>query len=181
MRYSVMIDGARHDIEIERDIANQWQVRLDGRLLAADLAHIDDIHLSLRLDDHSFDIVLRAKPQDNESSDTRAYEVIIDGTPYNIDLVDERRRALTGLTQKSANTGDIIIKAPMPGLVINVLVTPGDTVKQNQRVAVLEAMKMQNDLVAPRAGIVRAVKTQIGQAVNQGEALIVIGDVEHPA
>jgi biotin carboxyl carrier protein len=62
----------------------------------------------------------------------------------------------------------------MPGLVVNVLVQPGDIVTQNQTVVVLEAMKMENDLPAPVAGMVKEVRVSKGQTVDQGEVLIVI-------
>jgi biotin carboxyl carrier protein len=58
--------------------------------------------------------------------------------------------------------------------VVNVLVQPGDIVTQNQTVAVLEAMKMENDLPAPTAGTVKEVRINKGQTVDQGEVLIVI-------
>jgi biotin carboxyl carrier protein len=64
----------------------------------------------------------------------------------------------------------------MPGLVANVLVAVGDTVERGQTVVVLEAMKMENDLVAPRAGVIHAILVARGQAVIQDTRLVVIGD-----
>jgi biotin carboxyl carrier protein len=68
------------------------------------------------------------------------------------------------------------MKAPMPGLVVNLPVALGDLVQRGQTVAVLEAMKMENDLTAPRSGVVKDIKVAKGQAVNQGQALLVIGE-----
>jgi biotin carboxyl carrier protein len=71
----------------------------------------------------------------------------------------------------------VTIRAPMPGLVSNVLVSEGDEVQRGQAVVVLEAMKMENDLSATRAGSVKSLRVAKGQTVAQGEALAVIGDL----
>jgi biotin carboxyl carrier protein len=69
-----------------------------------------------------------------------------------------------------------VVKAPMPGLVVRVLVAPGDAVEAGQGVVVLEAMKMENELKAPAAGTVTAVHAQPGAAVGKGALLLEIGD-----
>ncbi|HEX2350831.1 MAG TPA: acetyl-CoA carboxylase biotin carboxyl carrier protein subunit, partial [Ktedonobacterales bacterium] len=68
------------------------------------------------------------------------------------------------------------IRAPMPGLVSNVLAQEGQEVARGQAIIVLEAMKMENDLVTPRAGVVKRVGAAKGQTVNQGDMLAIIGD-----
>jgi biotin carboxyl carrier protein len=65
----------------------------------------------------------------------------------------------------------------MPGLVSNVLVAEGAEAQRGQAVIVLEAMKMENDLTAPRPGIVKSLRVAKGQTVNQGDLLAVIGDL----
>lgn len=62
----------------------------------------------------------------------------------------------------------------MPGLVIGVPIEPGATVTRGQTVIVLEAMKMENDLAAPRSGIIKEIKVNQGQTVNQGDILVTI-------
>jgi biotin carboxyl carrier protein len=66
------------------------------------------------------------------------------------------------------------VKAPLPGVVTEVLVAVGDEVKVGDKVVVLEAMKMANNLEAEKAGKVTAVCVQAGQTVMEGDALIVI-------
>ncbi|HEV7128158.1 MAG TPA: biotin/lipoyl-containing protein, partial [Ktedonobacterales bacterium] len=106
----------------------------------------------------------------------RAIEVTLDGRPYVVRLEDERTRALAGLAGAANESGEATVTAPMPGLVANVLVAVGDTVERGQTVVVLEAMKMENDLVAPRAGVIHAILVARGQAVIQDTRLVVIGD-----
>ena len=64
------------------------------------------------------------------------------------------------------------IKAPMPGLVLNIAVNVGDTVEVNQKVLTLEAMKMENAIKSPTAGIIAAIEVQAGQAVDKNQVLI---------
>ncbi|MGX6978234.1 acetyl-CoA carboxylase biotin carboxyl carrier protein subunit [Vagococcus elongatus] len=69
---------------------------------------------------------------------------------------------------------DDAMKAPMPGTILRVLVNDGDTVKENQPLMILEAMKMENEIVAEKAGKVIGVHVTQGQIVNAGDALITI-------
>ncbi|WP_097027366.1 biotin/lipoyl-containing protein [Clostridium peptidivorans] len=67
------------------------------------------------------------------------------------------------------------IEAPMPGSIVKVAVKPGDIVKNGQLLLVLEAMKMENEIVSPVDGTVNLVAVDTGQSVNSGELLIQIG------
>lgn len=75
-----------------------------------------------------------------------------------------------------AATGDTqdAMKAPMPGMIIKMLVAPGDEVKENQPLLVLEAMKMENEIVANKAGTVAEIFVAKNDTVNAGDALITI-------
>ena len=71
-------------------------------------------------------------------------------------------------------SGDGRVKAPIPGLIAQVLVTPGQVVEAGQTLLVLEAMKMENEIRSPRTGTVRQIKIQPGQTVTLAELLIEI-------
>ena len=75
----------------------------------------------------------------------------------------------------SAATGEgEKVTAPMPGNILDIKVNVGDSVAANQVVVVLEAMKMENDIVTPVAGTVTAINVTKGQAVNSGDVLITV-------
>jgi len=74
----------------------------------------------------------------------------------------------------SQNAEGEILDAPMPGNIINVAVKVGDTVKKGQLLIVLEAMKMENEIVSPKDGIITSVAVSKGQSVNAGDALVKI-------
>ena len=67
-----------------------------------------------------------------------------------------------------------VLAAPMPGLVVELRVAPGDAVQVGQPLVVMEAMKMQNELVSEAPGVVREVRVRLQQAVESGTELVVI-------
>ncbi|WP_283266328.1 biotin/lipoyl-containing protein, partial [Streptococcus dysgalactiae] len=77
--------------------------------------------------------------------------------------------------QPTATAGADAIPSPMPGTILKVLVAVGDQVAENQPLLILEAMKMENEIVASSAGIVSAIHVSPGQVVNPGDGLITIG------
>lgn len=98
------------------------------------------------------------------SVNSNHYEVKI-GTP--LDKLIETMGLSTG-----ASTAVNDIKAPMPGLILDVSVKAGDIVKEGDSLLVLEAMKMENALTAPRDGVVKAVSIKKGDTVDKGQLLI---------
>lgn len=67
------------------------------------------------------------------------------------------------------------VNAPMPGTIVKITVKPGERVKKNQVLVVLEAMKMENEIVSPIDGTIVAVNVTKGQVVNPGESLVQVG------
>lgn len=89
-------------------------------------------------------------------------------------LTEREWRLQKSAPRQVSHTGELIIKAPMPGLVKNVLVSMGDAVAKGQRMVVLEAMKMENDISSPREGRVKAVHVEPGTVVEGGKPLVSI-------
>ena len=74
----------------------------------------------------------------------------------------------------ATTTGGTTITSPMPGTILDVKVNVGDKVKYGHTLAILEAMKMENEIVAAKAGVVAGIHVKEGQVVNPGDALITI-------
>lgn len=72
----------------------------------------------------------------------------------------------------SGSAGSVEVKAPMPGKIVDVKVKPGDTVKKGAVAAVLEAMKMENEIGVPQDGTIATVEVSVGDAVEGGDILI---------
>lgn len=75
----------------------------------------------------------------------------------------------------AAPVGGEVIKAPIPGSILEILVKVGDSISEGQTVFKMEAMKMENDINAVGSGVVKAINVAVGDAVNQGQDLMVIG------
>ncbi len=133
-------------------------------------------HYSLLAGQASYDVYVRDLGEAPDEEGARAFEVTVGARTHTMRLRDERARALERLTGGTRHTGDAVIRAPMPGLVSNVLAAEGQAVERGQVVVALEAMKMENDLATPRAGVVKSVRVAKGQTVNQGDTLVVVGD-----
>jgi 3-methylcrotonyl-CoA carboxylase alpha subunit len=84
-----------------------------------------------------------------------------------VELVDPFAKAEAG-----AEEGDTAIRAPMNGRLVAIAVEDGDTVEAGQRLAVVEAMKMEHALVAPFAGVVRDLTAAVGEQVEMGERIM---------
>jgi 3-methylcrotonyl-CoA carboxylase alpha subunit len=99
--------------------------------------------------------------------------VVSGGRQHRVEIVDSLNIDLETL---DIADGEAVIKSPMHGKVILVAVAAGETVHRGQRLAVVEAMKMEHALLAPRDGVVRDLVAQAGQQVAEGERLMVVGE-----
>jgi len=97
----------------------------------------------------------------------------IDGYNYDVEALDERTRTIRDLTAEAAGpTGPKPLVAPMPGLIVRVLVSAGDEVQAGQGLIVMEAMKMENELRSNGAGRVKRIVVTPGAAVEKGATLV---------
>ncbi|MDQ6795942.1 MAG: hypothetical protein M3067_14230 [Chloroflexota bacterium] len=106
-------------------------------------------------------------------------EVVIRGWRFVLDVEPEGRARLREQAVRdrpvSQDDGAAEVRAIMPGRVVSVSVAVGDSVTAGQELLVVEAMKMQNELRAPRAGTVERLAVAAGQAVELGDLLAVLG------
>jgi len=75
---------------------------------------------------------------------------------------------------QAAKSGGSVIKSPLPGVILDIFVKVGDTVKMGQRIVLLEAMKMENNIDADKEGIVKEIRVQCNESVMEGDVLLVI-------
>jgi biotin carboxyl carrier protein len=128
---------------------------------------------SLLIGGKSYEVFARRLAQSGEKG-SQTYEILLAGQCFDVTVEDERTRMLAGLTHAGVSSGVARIQAPMPGLVVNILLEVGADVEQGQTVIVLEAMKMENDLVSPIAGTIKEIKVGKGQTVDQGAILVLV-------
>ncbi|HQQ93418.1 MAG TPA: acetyl-CoA carboxylase biotin carboxyl carrier protein subunit [Bacteroidia bacterium] len=141
---------------------------INGKSYKGDLLRISSYEYHLILGQQSLSIeLLRLNPED------KTLQLRINAKRVQVKLRDKYDELLHSLgldeiNQKKAND----IKAPMPGMVLNVLVKDGDTVKKGDAILVLEAMKMENILKSPSDGIIKKVAISKGTAVEKNQLLV---------
>jgi len=124
-------------------------------------------YLSLIVDGKSVPVAV-------EPTDGDTLRVTIGGRRTEVRVKDERTLLLEEFGLDEALAGGGQVRAPMPGLVLDVLVEEGEEVEADQGLAVLEAMKMENELHAPARGVVSAIHVGVGDAVDKNQLLIEI-------
>lgn len=163
MKYITSVGEQQYTIDINKEN----EIVLDGEIVNADMQQMPGtLMYSIIIDGKSHDVRL--------SEGEGVYVVQVGGKIYEVVVEDERTRRLAGLKGNVALTGEAILKAPMPGVVVEVPVTVGQEVAQGDIVLVLESMKMQNEFKAPRAGTVHMVYVAAGDKVEQNDTMITI-------
>jgi biotin carboxyl carrier protein len=160
----------------------QREITIDGSCYKIDWRNIAPFaaeakvlggHYSLLIEGKSYEIFARRIIQPGDENG-QLYEILFGEQRFEVRVEDEREKALAGSVKSARVSGEAKVRAPMPGLVIGIPLEVGASVTQGQTVIVLEAMKMENDLAAPRAGTIKEIKVSQGQTVNQGDVLVVI-------
>jgi pyruvate carboxylase subunit B len=167
MKYFVTVGTTTMVVDIDGD-----QVSVDGTSVTASIAspgHSPEIVAII-------DGVLHRVALDREADGV--WRLVDDGVVYDVRVEDERRRHIRLLAGAArVHSGDAVLKAPMPGLVVRILVSPGDRVAAGAPLIALEAMKMENELKAVAPGVVTAVRVVSGQVVEKGQVLIELAEV----
>ncbi len=167
--YRLTLNGEEHELEVEeRD--GVPHVRLGDEWYPVELERIgDSAHYSLLLDNQPYDIFAEERPQ--------GYHIVIGSRMDALTTPGTTRGRRSDEPQDveaPLEDGEWVLTSPMAGVVQEVLVKADDEVEAGQVVIVIEAMKMQNELHARRAGTVKAVFVEEGQRVEQGAQLLVL-------
>jgi biotin carboxyl carrier protein len=105
------------------------------------------------------------------SSEIAASSVTVSAPAKQAPVLDAPQQKTTAQTASNSKTGSVKISAPMPGTILKVVANIGDSVKRGDVILVLEAMKMENEIVAPSEGVVASINVSRGASVNAGDLL----------
>ncbi|MHB8577872.1 MAG: biotin/lipoyl-containing protein [Dehalococcoidia bacterium] len=160
------IDDRTRTVEVS-DADGHLTVSIDGTPLNADVRLIDGSLWTLLLDGQSFEVVA-IEQQDG-------YEVLIDNQVFEVEVERADLPRMAGARAQPGTTGGPAqLKTPLTGTVIEIAVAAGDSVAAGQVLVVVESMKMNNELRAPRAGAVEAVFAKAGDRVERNTVLLTI-------
>lgn len=163
MKLALTVNGAEKEIEILAP-APEWRFRVDGEEQRALVTLVEPGVYSILLDGRVYEASMDRTGQN--------LVVTVAGERFEVEVRDPRswsRKSVAG------SHGVATLSAPMPGKVVRVLVVAGDTVEAGQGLFVVEAMKMQNEIKAPRSGQVISLTAREGATVAAGEPLATIG------
>lgn len=163
MIFHVTIGGRAIEVRV-----GEGEVTVGGRSMPASLTRVPGRAMALlSVEGRTWEVPL-------EHLGRGQWAVGLHGERWTCAVIDERTRAIQAMAEQRGGTPRAAsLVAPMPGLVVRVLVVPGQQVQPGEPVVVLEAMKMENELRAAAGGVVARVAVQAGQAVNKGDALVV--------
>lgn len=164
------------------------QVLIDGRPVTAALRRLDGVHARLEMAPDpqtrateagsTSDILLLPPAAKTARSGAVRREVVVDGWRFEVEIDLEARAALRERASRGAaarvHEGPFEVRAMIPGRIVSVEVVAGDTVAAGERVMIIEAMKMQNELRVPRDGKVGRVVIGAGQTIEVGDLLLVL-------
>jgi biotin carboxyl carrier protein len=164
MKYITNIDGKEFTVEI----LDEKHIRINDKILDVDFESVSGQPVySLIIGGKSYEAYV--------SPDDERWQVLLRGRLYQAEVEDEREKRLHAAGGGGATeSGEFHLKAPMPGLVVAVLVEENQGVKKGQVLLILESMKMQNELKAPRDGTISRIKVKPSESVEQKQTLLSI-------
>lgn len=172
MKKELLVTGAGREatITVDRAADGTWLVTVDGAPRTVDARQIRPGTWSLMVDGQSYLVDLDPRKKGVAAS-VGASEPPAEAI---LTVEDAQTRRLRESLSHGAPVRGEDVRAPIAGKVVKILCAVGDEISAHQPVAVLEAMKMENEIVAERGGKVTEIKKEAGQSVETGELLMVL-------
>lgn len=167
-QYYATVDGGEQEyiVDLCEETQNHFVIEIDGRKHEIDFAMAGDSVYSIIIDgkSHSMEI--------DEKGDI--YDVLMDnGDAFSVEVLDEMKR-LMKMRHSAGLEGRQVIEAQMPGYIWKILVEKGQEVKAGEPLMILVAMKMENEIKAPKDGIVEDLFVELDQTIATGDKLAVV-------
>jgi biotin carboxyl carrier protein len=164
MKFWVTLEGRDTEVAFRAEGKTVW-LEMEGRALEADFQRLPDGEVySLLVGGRSYEVRV--------TSLGPSLEVTLHGATLPVEVRHPLEKVLQSVRPTAVAGGEETIAAPMPGLVVEIKVKPGEVVAAGQAVAVVEAMKMQNELSTRHAGVVSQVLVAERASVSAGQALV---------
>ena len=150
-------------------VNGEWSFEMDADSLAPfDMARMDSSSVHVLNEHQSYKTNLLQADFHKKS-----YRISVNGKPYDVQIAGPLDQLISDMGFELGSTRNISqIEAPMPGLILDIQVSPGDSVQEGDPLLVLEAMKMENVILSPREGVVKKVAVTRGMTVDKKHLLV---------
>lgn len=166
MSVEIKINNRLAKVELLEQNDNLLKVRVDDRIYNIDLMHTPGGTFSILESGHSYNIELVAKEQPKKYTAYTLYKT------FDVEVIDAEARYVLNREGEALETGERWIKSPMPGKVVKINVSEGETVTKGQTVLILSAMKMESEYKSPVDGLVRKIAVSEGEVVEGNQILM---------
>jgi biotin carboxyl carrier protein len=164
MKYRSIVNGQAFEVELGAD----GTITVNGQVRTVDFRNISESLYSALIDNQSVEALVEFRDG--------VYQILMLGDQYEVDVQDERQQRLLSASSGFAeHQGEVTVRSPMPGLIVEVRVAEGQQVEKGASLVVLESMKMENDIKAPKAGTVSKITVRKGDSVEQNKPLLTLG------
>ena len=170
MKLKAQLSGTDHDVALDLS-SSAGAAEVDGRHYDVEVRELSRGEYLLISGSNVYKC--RVEQKRDPISPGESFEVVLRGRNYNVAVIDPKRLR-SGQSSAGHHTGAAEIVSPMPGKIVRVLVKAGANVEAGAGVIVVEAMKMQNEMKAPKAGVVVSINAEEGATVSAGDVLAVI-------
>jgi len=168
MHYTAILQKSEVPVEISELSPGHYRIVIDERVYDIDAQFISETTLSIINDNYSHRI-------DTEENTDGGFNLRAMGQILHVEMLDMRALRLRHAQEATANfDGPLNINSPMPGKVVQVLVQEGQEVAEGDGLLIIEAMKMENELRAPKSGVVKTIQASEGNTVESGSLLCVV-------
>jgi biotin carboxyl carrier protein len=165
-RYMVKVAGTEFDIELEYRSEKYYAV-INGRQVEISSFQIGESRSIILIGGQSLEVDVRANGYDaHKTVFIRGQEISVDIEGYHL----AQLRKTAGMAAGSAI--EKTVRAPMPGLILDVKVAAGEKIAKNRPLVIIEAMKMENVIKAPADGVVKEVRVESGTSVEKDDILV---------
>lgn len=149
----------------------EYKIKINGNEYAVSISNVEDNTALVNVNGTEYEVEVEGM---NAPKVSKTHRIMQQPTV----ATSTESHPATARTTSPASTASVTagnIKSPLPGVVLDVMVQVGDAVKTGQRLMILEAMKMENNIDSDRDGTVKEIKARKGDSVLEGDVLITIG------
>ena len=168
MSLEIRLDDRLSNVELVKKDKNYVEILVDGKLYKLDIVMVEDGVYSILYNGKSYTIELI------EGENSKKYNVNTFYRSFDLEVIDAETRYLLSRNKSFLGDEESTISSPMPGKVVKIPVSEGDTVEVGQTVIIISAMKMESEYKAGKSGIIKEIMVTEGDIIEGNQRLITI-------